>query len=599
VKKTILSLAVLSTLGGISSYAQINQGGLPLSMNATESILSNQYLPTVSYEAPDLQTVLNGDEKASLMNPKPLRGGVMIPTDISFPQSGSLVTLANGNRVWRAQFQVTNAPAIGLYYDKFHLPAGVKYYITNANSKQVLGAFTEANNSTDGLFATEILQGNTAVLELDIDKNTSLDNIELHVNRTAYMYRGIDYLQQYADALAGTAARPTDFFTGGSASCEINAICPQGASFPNQRKAVARIVADLGDGYVGFCSSTLINNTKGDCTPYMLTATHCDGADSKVNSGFSQWTFYFNLETPTCAGGNSTGHNTMVGADFMARADYDSSASAIIGDFLLLKLRSNVPATYGAYLAGWNRSSTLSSTESFIGFHHPEGDYKKLSVGTGIEGNSTFNQNPVTTPNTHWYIHFTTGGDEPGSSGSGLFDSNGRLVGDLTGGPDVQICAAAGDTIMSNQSQYSKFTRNWAYPEGNGASNAQLKPWLDPANTDAMTVETIPDDATCSGGGTTVPSAISNVNTELGNAISIYPNPVTTGIVTMKINLAKQSDLNVVFYNVSGARVAMYNLSKVSTGSYTFNIGGYANGTYLMQISDGTATTSKKVMLMH
>lgn len=598
-KKILLATALLSLLAK-NSDAQINKGGLPISLVSTEQALFSLPVSQSIYQAPTLEKVIKDDAIAQKANPNPDRGGIFIPTDISFPESGTFVSLADGKTIWRAAFQVTNAPAIGLYYDKFNLPEGVNYFITNANRKQVLGAYTSENNTPDGFFATQMLEGNTAVLELDIDQSVNIAAIALHINRVAYMYRGYENLKaQYADdADNSISAKPTDQFMGGSATCEINATCPQGTNFAISRKAVARIVMDEGNGFVGFCSATLINNTNQDCTPYMLTASHCDPDNNKSNSDFSQWIFYFNYETPLCNGsGNVKETNTMSGANFVARADYDNTSNSLIGDFLLLKLRSKVPDSYGAYLAGWNKNSVLSPVTSFIGFHHPSGDVKKLSVGTGILPTGRFNQN--TTPNTHWLIDFSTGGVEGGSSGSALFDEKGFVVGDLSGSPPVNVCTSDSrpDIEMSNADVvYSKLSRNWEYPEGNGAANAQLKPWLDPAGTNPSTLIAKIATVACAKIPTT---GISNTAASaLGNAISIYPNPVTTGVVKMKANLAKQADISVTIYDITGATKATYNLPKVSNEVFTFDLSGYSNGTYLMKISNGVDATSKKIMLM-
>jgi lysyl endopeptidase len=601
-KKTILALAILSSLGGISSYAQVNKGGLPLSMILNENVLRDQKVETILYQAPELKTVLKNDLAAQTINPRPDRCGIAVSTNVSFPESGKFV-FVNGSMVWRAQIEVTNAPAIGLYYSAFKLPAGVKYFIANGNKKQVLGAYTQENNSSDGLFATEMMEGNVANLEIDIPAGTNINDIQLHIDRVAYFYKGIDFLSQYSDKSAdGTAQKPTDDpWINGSSPCHINAICPAGASIPLSRKAVARIVVDAGGGFFGFCSATLINNTSEDCTPYMLTATHCDEDNSTENSHFSTWTFYFNFESPLCGGGgNIKETNTMSGADFVARADYDSASPTIIGDFMLLKLRSKVPDSYGAYLAGWNRSSILAAADSFIGFHHPNGDIKKLSVGKNISSTGEFNQNPVTTPNTHWSLNFFTGGVEGGSSGSALFDKNGLIVGDLTGSPSVNACPT--DTrpdgkFSKNGILYSKISRNWEYPEGNGITTKQLKPWLDPINTNSTTLQAKLFTAACPAAPTT---GISNTpGTELENAVSIYPNPVSSGIVHMQVNLVKQADLVVTIYDITGAAKATYNLNNASKGEFTFDLSGYANGTYVMKVNSADASTLKKFVVMH
>jgi len=599
-KKTFLALTFLS-LGLGASYAQISKGGLPLSMLSNEAAVISQTVGTVSYQAPSLEKVLADDARASLSDPKPYRAGILVPTDFSFPQSGSMVTLADGRRIWRGKLSVTHAPAMVLYYDQFHLPEGVKLFVTNTNGKQVQGAFTSDDNAENGIFATPEVQGSVASVELDIDASVRTEDIALHINQAAYMYRSYNDVQAFAgDNDGSTAAKPTtDQFAGSGSSCEVNAVCPAGTGFDKQRKATVRILMPLGGGFVGFCSGTLINNTLGNCTPYVLTATHCEETNSTTNSTYNNFLFYFNLETSDCAGNQHQNGQAIMGATFVARSSYNPNNDAIVGDFLLLKLSKSVPANYNVYFAGWNRSATNNAGSTYIGFHHPAGDEKKLATGTNIAANGTFNQ--TTTANTHWYMQFATGGVEGGSSGSALFDQNGRIIGDLSGGPDVQYCTnnyfnSFGDTaIMSQYALYSKLSRNWEYPEGNGVATAQLKPWLDPSNAGVTTVDALAAAASCNSPATG--TAINDVDKTFGNAISIYPNPVVSGALRMRINLQKQANVAVTLFDITGARKGSFDLKQVISGEYSFDLGAYPDGTYLMRISDGTAVTSRKVVI--
>lgn len=597
-KKTLLALSFVAGCTFVSQ-AQVSTGGLPLSMVSSEAANTDQYFTPVSYQAPDLQQVMLEDAKASRTDPKPYRAGIIVRTNFSFPQSGTFATLSDGKKIWRGQINIADAPALLFYYDQFHLPQGVKLFITNANKKQILGAFTENNNSEDGRFASQEVQGGIVNFELDIDQHVNIDNIKLHINRAGYMYRSVDHLKQFAgNEDGGTAAKPTaDPFAGLSSVCEVNAICPAGQNYPEQRKATLRIIMPIGNNYVGFCTGTLINNTKGDCTPYVLTATHCEASNSKVNDTFSDWMFFFNFEAPDCAGSGTAPNGTyMTGADFVSRANYNQSNPSILGDFLLVKLRSKVPASTGAYFAGWNRATTLPANATYINFHHPSGDMKKLAITNAISPNGTFNQWSVA--GTHWSVNFTTGGNEGGSSGSALFDANGRIVGDLSGGSDVQGCAAdtnahGDEATLGKDAVYSKLSRNWEYPEGNGAANAQLKPWLDPLNTGFMTTNSLSAAGTCNSPTT----GITNRNAELDNAVTVYPNPVINGTLRLRANLDKATDLTVSIYDITGARKAVYNMKQVRSGEFTFDMSSYANGAYMISISNGEASTSKKVML--
>ena len=83
--------------------------------------------------------------------------------------------------------------------------------------------------------------------------------------------------------------------------------------------------------------------------------------------------------------------------------------------------------------------------------------------------------------NSHWqanWVSTTTnfGITEGGSSGSPLFNSNGRIVGKLSGGPST--CT---ETADKKNDYYGKISYDWT-TNGTTASQ-QLRPWLDPDNT--------------------------------------------------------------------------------------------------------------------
>jgi len=106
----------------------------------------------------------------------------------------------------------------------------------------------------------------------------------------------------------------------------------------------------------GYCSGTLINNTRNDCTPYFLSAAHC--AEESSDGDFPYWIFYFNYEASTCSGTTGPDDQTISGCEKIAYAENHIGTTS---DMLLLKLSSNVPESYNPYFNGWDRSSTIPS----------------------------------------------------------------------------------------------------------------------------------------------------------------------------------------------------------------------------------------------
>ncbi|MEL7163179.1 MAG: hypothetical protein AAFN92_20635, partial [Bacteroidota bacterium] len=151
-------------------------------------------------------------------------------------------------------------------------------------------------------------------------------------------------------------------------------------------------------------------------------------------------------------------------------------------DFLLLEIVDADFAAEDHYFAGWDRSDG-DVTGVVRHFHHPQGDIQKtaLSDATGMP---VFNRaiewnNDLTTPARHHFeADLTTGSYEIGSSGSAFFDENRRVRGQLSGGR----MSCDGENIGF----IGRLHLSWA---GGDSLHRQLRPWLDPLGTDAMTLD--------------------------------------------------------------------------------------------------------------
>lgn len=600
--RRILLCLLMATVSGWTAQAQLSEGGIPLSV---QSGMKDQFVPVAAYALPDWKSTLAKNEKAEAEGkPQPYLLALFTAADVSFPSSGTFVKANNGHQVWRTQIKIDGAKATGLYYDKFQLPKGVRFYVSNANGNQILGAYTSNNNSPSNTFVNEAVQGSVVNLEMDITPDVNMDDIKMHIDRAAVYFRGVDYLAQYAQLHEIDAIDTA--LTGGSSVCMINAICPQGVNYANQRKATFQILLPVTGG-VGACSATMLNNTgntTSNCKQYFLTATHCDGENGSTSAHFDQLIMRFNFAQTACTTTTAIPQsNTLTGANFLARANYDDNAPIenIKGDFLLLEVRQAIPAAWNVILAGWNKNPGISTAatlpKKFIGFHHPDADVKKLSSAQSVFGISL---DGSTTNTTHWGMELTEGLVSTGSSGSGLFDGDGYLIGVASvAGPDNldPSCTlnAAGNNVpgTGNFVAYSKFAFDWDYTVDGTANMRKLKPWLDPANTGAVTINPVKSNCAAIDGGT----GININNNRLDNSIEIYPNPSTAGLVNVKINLASASDITMDLYDITGKKLRSFQLKDIRTGAYTIDLSQYANGIYMLKCSDGNSVSSKKIML--
>lgn len=595
-KKLLLSIGLLSVLG-LTAVAQ-PQGGIPFSFSNKIEVTN----PVISFAALDMDAIEEQDlaDNYSAI-PKPLRIALPIEADIDMNKYNNITYLDNGDMVWSIAVSVPGAKAIDVYFDKLNLPKGASVFFYNENRKQIDGAYTQEQVTVEGFLRSNYIQGETVYVEINLPVGTNIEDCAAHINRLGAYYRGelpLTVAKLYADVSGDmeTEANPNQ-----DDACYVNANCDGwGTRFYEMKQTAVHL--DMG-GFV--CSGNMINNTALDCTPYLLTASHCDGAQSFRNANFANWKMYFNYESSSCEVRDRANVNDYVtGANFVARSNNAlSSGRELVADFLLLKLRvtaGNLDTRgWNVHLGGWDNSGLSSVDTSWVFFHHPGGMRKKVSYANSINRNGRFNQNHTLA--THWEVDtFLVSGTEGGSSGSAIFCAQkGYIIGDLTGGPNHEsIC----NEMKVRGALYSKLSDAWLNTRGEGGTtdSTSLKKWLDPINSGKSTLGMAKlVGSGCSEiilGDNPNPNPNSIKGADISNAVFVFPNP-TSGLVNVKINLPEASDIKVEVVNVLGQVVKIYNVTKTVSSNISVDMTGYNNGIYLINVSTEKATTSKKLVL--
>ena len=456
-KKFVFIICILMTL---QLNAQISQGGTPESFKRNfKNSIQEYVLPAVS-ENWKINQAANSEKNGTI---DPIAKN--IETNLTLQNSGTWIEKKNGDRIWRLTIKASNAIGINPLFKNFYLPEGSKLFVYNNAHTQILGAFTAKNNHSSEYFSTEIIFGNEMTIEYFEPKEVR-NKGKFTIEKVGSFYKDLVHNDN------------TKGFNDPDNICQININCSEGNNFQDQKNGVARILTTYSSGQ-GWCSGSLINNA-ADNKEYFLTAYHC--GDESTNQQFNQWIFYFNYEFNGC--NNSTTApittNSVTGAQVKSRSN-DLNSTSISSDFLLLELNNTIPSSYNPYYNGWNISST--TTSSGVGIHHPLGDTKKISTftstpsTTGVQWSGT-GYLPVA-GTTHWSLSWSStsnghGVTEGGSSGSPLFNSNGEIIGTLSGGGSKCVSQNLSD-------QYGKMSYHWS---SNGtANNRQLMPFLDPNNT--------------------------------------------------------------------------------------------------------------------
>jgi hypothetical protein len=549
------SLCVAFVLGGcFGAFAQIGHGGTPYSFKkrAVNAFVS------VSLPSFDNQMLLQ-EETAVEKKDEGYQFGKEIAVNYRLDNSGTWEVLPDGGRLWRLGIVSKGAYSLNLLFERFHIPPSSNLFIYTADQSFVLGSFTEKNNNRWGNFATTVLPGDAIVLEF---YEAAQDRGEAIINLSTVIHGYKDFF--FKKTQKGQY--------GKSGSCNININCDIGKPYQDVKQAVALILT----GTKAHCSGTLLNNTAQDTTPYFLTAYHCL---YKTSYPPSQWVFIFNYEAEDCEGGKSAKTYSINGSTRLATS-YDS-------DFALLLLNDRPPADFCPYYAGWNRKDTLY--EGVVSIHHPSGDWKKISEDRKITAQGKFwKDDPDFPDNTHHVVVWDTGITEGGSSGSGLFNSGGLLIGQLEGG-DRMYC-----NREDRMDYFGMFSYSWT--NGNSPDSNRLDYWLDPLGLGVEYLE----------GMKTPCDSFVRIVERPENAISISPNPATGTLHVTRYALQENTVIEI--YDIYGRNVftsptpskggeqaangAGINLHRVSSPpkegleEVVIDISHLANGMYFLKIDN-------------
>lgn len=553
-----LPLLFLCTLFIARLSAQVTEGIVPRSYSLPEAFFHDGVVSLPVLSSAQVATLDYRDDKLGHM-PRFARA---VEADISLTQGGTWYDLPDG-RVWRCHVQSAGALALIPCFDAWYLPEGATLHLYTPDRAEVIGAFTSSNTSPDGHYNTGLIHGDECIIEYYEPAAVSGKG-RLHLNEVGYAYRMVP---------GHRASR--DF--GQSDACEVNVACSEGSAWQDEKNAIVRILVKLGSGY-GWCSGTLMNNTNGDCEPYILSADHCyqdenNNYTSATAANLNQWVFYFNYESPTCANPaaqGTLGTHFVTGCSFRAASQDNGGDNG--SDFVLVRTNVLPLATYHPYYAGWSRGG---ATSSGVGMHHPNGDIKKISTYTSQPASSHWG---TFTLNTHWQVRWATtangdGVTEPGSSGSGLFDSNHRLIGTLTGG-------ASSCSSPTQNDFFGEFRYSWL---SNGlTSDKQLSPWLDPVGSNAQTLDGAYSPCGLSAGVAEVDAMINT---------AVYPNP-STGIFTVRNN-AGMTTLTVT--NAIGEVQQVLDIT--GRTALRVDMSSYATGVYFFHFASGKGAQTRKVIL--
>jgi hypothetical protein len=429
--------------GIVTANAQISSGGNPHAYDIYYPKSKVVKMPVLQEE--ELKSI---EEYRPSDKNAPFQFAYPFGVDLNPSNSGKWSILQDGSRIWKLMISSEGAYSLNLIFDKFEIKEGAEVFIYDPQENHVLGAFTSKNIKTSGILAVQPLPGDKLVVELFLPEGVKWQNGDLSIGQVAHDFTGV---------FSDTDLKDGRFGLSGDCNVDIN--CPDGSSWQEHKKSVARLIINGTE----LCTGVLVNNTNRDATPYMLTAGHCIENENDASRTLA----VFNYESPYCEGPDGFVSHSVSGSSLKA-----SKSTKM--DFTLVQLSRVPPFYYEPYYAGWNLLANIPSNTTVI--HHPQGDVKKISLDYNAPVTASYGSYDV---NTFWKIlQWDVGTTEAGSSGAPLFDNLGLLTGTLTGG-DANCNSSVNDYFQKFSEEWDKYT----------APDEQLKTWLDPTNTGTAFLE--------------------------------------------------------------------------------------------------------------
>ena len=286
-----------------------------------------------------------------------------------------------------------------------------------------------------------VVEGDTVGVEISLPSPAAVSDVSLFIDRVSHLSVSVRQ---------ATPQQRSDI--GDAASCHIDVAC-RTTTPRNLAAATAKMIYTKRTGGSFLCTGVLLNDTDGSSfIPYFLTANHCINTQTVARTLDTYWEF----ERASCGGVQPYRVNQLTGGADLLATDRGT-------DSTLLRLRET-PLT-DTWYAGWDPQPLPYPTE-VIGIHHPQGDLKKWSRGRAVR-NTTIILRDEDQRVSAIRVEWTEGTVEGGSSGSGLFDTRGRLRGVLSGTPVGQT--ACGLSRSASSGRFDLF-----YP--------RVSRWLAPAS---------------------------------------------------------------------------------------------------------------------
>lgn len=554
-KITLFLFAAMAMMMGNNLNAQISHGGEPFFNNGMSRMKST---PIEMERLDNDRYILEDMDQAK--GAGPMRVGIVQHCEIDVVKSARHITDANGEH-YVLSVSSPEATFVSLNFGQYELAEGAELFIYNQEGDVVLGSFNAGDAKDDGTFYTQAIPGSSAYIEYNVPAGVNPGRLVV----TSMVHGYKDIFRSISGIYDDMAESMKGRLGNAEGDCHFDVVCSEGDDWRQQIRSVVAINI-LGNWGSYMCTGALINNTRQDRTPYVLSAYHCQDLEDDELRGF---TFYFLYETRTCGGSRNSPtliSKSITGADIRAKYSYSSGS-----DMLLLQLRDTVPFSYKPFFAGWDRNA-VSNPAPGACIHHPGGDVKKISIPKRINVDYYYSK----FYEVHWYTGSENKGvTEQGSSGSPLFNADKRIIGQLWAG--TSYCDQPEGT-----DDYGRVSVSW---NGNNTTSGRLSVWLDPDNTGVYTLDGLDYETT--------PVGIEAADGQRVNSLTVYPNPSNGNI---RFDIDAMGDANYKLYDVNG-RCVKEGRTVLTATQQALNLGSLPGGVYNLQLFTSSRNYTATVVI--
>jgi V8-like Glu-specific endopeptidase len=364
------------------------------------------------------------------------------------------------DRVWKFMMDVPGAKGVIVSFSDFYIPQGGKLYVYKKGEQinDNTWVYTHEDNPRGGAYSLEVFSQDDIVFEY-ISSNTSAEPFRFKTSEIGYKYSG---------DIPG--------FNYSGNGCMNNINCPHAVDWQKQKMGIIRLRVNATSGSYA-CTGTLVNNAKEDRTPYVLTAAHCFPSGTVVDVVNTE--FFFDYEFSGCENSSTRPvYKYHKGADLLVMNSMNGGS-----DGALIKMTAGIPDEWNVYFNGWKIIDTDGVIKDGSVIHHPGGDVKKISYYDNYLTTERWNEGSIYSAlGAHWVTRYSSGSTAQGSSGAPIYDSEGYIVGTLTGGD----AACVGRNINNGKDYYGKMAYHW---DKSSDPDEHMKKYLDPDDTGITSME--------------------------------------------------------------------------------------------------------------